>query len=68
MTVREKVIAYTGEPENIVDFNNNYHCCNCDGYDDHALAPTYYDGAKEEQDRKQHSFHRRFKGMRQGHE
>lgn len=50
MTIREKVIPYTGGPENIVDFDNNYRCCNCDGYDDHALAPTYYDGAKEEQE------------------
>ena len=24
MTIREKAIAYTGGPENIVDFDNNY--------------------------------------------
>lgn len=48
MTIREKAIAYTGGLENIIDFDNNYHCCNCDGYDDYALAHAYYDGAKEE--------------------
>ena len=50
MTIREKAIAYTGGPENIVDFDNNYHCCNCEGYDDYALAHAYYDGAKEAQE------------------
>lgn len=48
MTIREKAIAYTGGLENIIDFDNNYHCCNCDGYDDYALAHAYYDSAKEE--------------------
>ena len=41
MTIREKAIAYTGGLENIVDLDNNYHCCNCDGYDDYALAYNY---------------------------
>ena len=50
MTIREKAIAYTESSEKIVDFDNRYHCCNCEGYDDYALAHAYYDGAKEEQE------------------
>lgn len=50
MTIREKAIAYTESSEKIVDFDNRYHCCNCEGYDDYALAHAYYDGAKEAQE------------------
>ena len=50
MTIREKAIAYTESSEKIVDFDNHCHCCNCEGYDDYALAHAYYDGAKEEQE------------------
>lgn len=47
-TIRDRAIAYTAEPEYIVDFDNIYHCCNCEGYDDYCLAHAYADGAIEQ--------------------
>ena len=41
MKKKEKAIAYTESSEKIVDFDNRYHCCNCECYDAYTLAHAY---------------------------